>query len=203
MTSDSRASMVRSAASLIRSRGLSATSFSDVLADSGAPRGSIYHHFPKGKEQLAGDAIRWTSERVLAHQRACRATTGAGVLRCFIDMWRQVVVASNGTAGCVVAGTAVDTVAGERGLIDVVRATFGSWVDLLTEQLEAVGVPTRRASRIALATLAGMEGALILCRAEGSSGPLETVAAELLRLLPPEPAGAKERSSSGQWSRVR
>ena len=186
MTSDSRASMVRSAASLIRSRGLSATSFSDVLADSGAPRGSIYHHFPQGKEQLAGDAIRWTSERVIGHQRACRATTAAGVLRCFIDMWRQVVLASNGASGCVVAGTAIDTVAGERGLIDVVHATFGSWVALLTEQLEAVGVPTRRASRIAVATLAGMEGALILCRAEGNTGPLETVAAELMRLLPPE-----------------
>jgi AcrR family transcriptional regulator len=196
MTSDSRASMVRSAAALMRSRGLSATSFSDVLAASGAPRGSIYHHFPKGKEQLAGDAIRWTSERVVAHQRACRATTAAGVLRCFIDMWRQVVVASNGTEGCVVAGAAIDTVAGERGLIDVVHATFESWVDLLTEQLEAVGVPTRRASRIALATLAGMEGALILCRAEGSNGPLETVAAELMRLLPPEATDSREGSGA-------
>ena len=186
MTSDSRDSMVRSAASLIRSRGLNATSFSDVLADSGAPRGSIYHHFPKGKEQLAGDAIRWTSERVLAHQSNCRATTGAGVLRCFIDMWRQVVRTSSGADGCVVAGTAIDTVAGERGLIDVVRATFDSWIDLLTEQLVAVGVPAHRASRIALATLAGMEGALILCRAEGNSGPLEKVAAELMRLLPSE-----------------
>jgi len=47
----------------------------------------------------------------------------------------------------------------------------------------AVGVPTRRASSTALATVAGMEGALILCRAEGQIGPLETVAAELKRLL--------------------
>src|SRR5258707_3227511 len=86
---DSRSSMVRSAASLIRTRGVSATSFTDVLADSGAPRGSIYHHFPRGKEQLAGDAIRWTSDRVLAHQRACTATTAAGGLECFIGMWRQ------------------------------------------------------------------------------------------------------------------
>src|SRR5258707_3308668 len=121
---DSRASMVRSAASLIRTRGVSATSFSDVLADSGAPRGSIYHHFPSGKEELAGDAIRWTSERVLAHQRACRATTPVGVLDCFIDMWRQVVLASGGAAGCVVAGVAIDTVADDRPLIDLVRATF-------------------------------------------------------------------------------
>src|SRR5438093_13219352 len=99
MTSDSRARMVRSAASLIRTRGVNATSFSDVLSDSGAPRGSIYHHFPNGKEQLAADAIRWTSERVLAHQHMCRATTAAGVLDCFIDMWRQVVLASGGAAG--------------------------------------------------------------------------------------------------------
>jgi len=161
---DTRASMVRGAASLIRTRGVNATSFSDVLAESGAPRGSIYHHFPKGKDQLAGDAIRWTSERVLAHQRECRATTPGGVLDCFVDMWRQVVLTSDGAAGCVVAGVAIDTTADDRATI----------------------VPARRASRIAVATVAGMEGALILCRAEGSSASLETVAAELKRLLPPE-----------------
>ena len=94
MASDTRSSMVRSAAALIRTRGATATSFSEVLADSGAPRGSIYHHFPDGKQQLASDAIGWTSDRVLAHQRKCAATTASGVLECFIDMWRQVVLAS-------------------------------------------------------------------------------------------------------------
>ena len=183
---DTRASMVRGAASLIRTRGVNATSFSDVLAESGAPRGSIYHHFPKGKDQLAGDAIRWTSDRVLAHQRECRATTPGGVLDCFVDMWRQVVLTSDGAAGCVVAGVAIDTTADDRATIELVRATFRSWVDLLGKQLVSVGVPARRASRIAVATVAGMEGALILCRAEGSSASLETVAAELKRLLPPE-----------------
>src|SRR6266581_3662473 len=184
---DSRASMVRGAVSLIRTRGVNATSFSDVLAESGAPRGSIYHHFPDGKEQLAADAIRWTSECALAHQRTCPATTASGVIDCFMSMWRQVVLASGGAAGCVVAGVAIDTAAGEPGLIDVVRETFRTWVDLLSEQLVAVGVPGHRATPIALATVAGMEGALILCRAEGDIGPLETVAAELMRLLPPEP----------------
>lgn len=186
MTRDSRASMVRSAASLIRRRGVSATSFADVIAHSGAPRGSIYHHFPQGKEQLAEDAIHWTSERLLAHQRACPATTAVGVLECFVDMWRQTVLASGGAAGCVVAGVAIDTIAGEPGLIEVVRATFRTWADLIAEQLEARGVPSDRAAPIALTALAGMEGALILCRAEGDVRPLEVVAAELVRLLPSE-----------------
>jgi AcrR family transcriptional regulator len=173
---------------------VSGTSLSDVLADSGSPRGSIYHHFPEGKEQLAADAIRWTSDQVLAYQRACSPDAGAaGVLERFIGMWRRVVLASGGASGCVVAGVAIDTVAGaglsggarDGGLLAVARATFGSWVDLLTHQLEGSGVPAERARPIALATLAGMEGALILCRAEGNVEPLDTVAAELIRLLPP------------------
>ena len=184
MSKQSRAKMVRSAASLIRTRGASATSFSEVVADSGAPRGSIYHHFPQGKEQLEGDAIKWTSERVLAHQRACQATTASGVLECFIDMWRQVVIASGGAAGCVVAGVAVDTMPEAEALMAVVRSTFQSWVDLLADQFAATGIRADRARSIAVATLAAMEGALILCRAERSVRPLEIVAIELKRLLP-------------------
>lgn len=184
MESDSRAKMVRSAALLIASRGVNATSFSDVLADSGAPRGSIYHHFPEGKHQLAQDAVRLTGEWVLARQRAGAGATAADVLSCFIDLWRQVVLASAGASGCAVAGVAIDSGPGEGGLIEVVRSTFRSWVDLIREQLEAAGVPSARAASIAVATVAGMEGALILCRAEGSSAPLDTVAEELMRLLP-------------------
>jgi TetR/AcrR family transcriptional repressor of lmrAB and yxaGH operons len=186
VANDSRERMVASAAALIGSRGVSATSLSDVLTDSGAPRGSIYHHFPEGKKQLAEDAIRWTSARVLAYQAAYEGTTARGVLERFIAMWRGVVLTSAGSAGCVVAGVAVDTYAGEAGLIDVVRETFASWVALLTAQLEATGVGTAKARSVATATLAGMEGALILCRAEGGVEPLDIVAEGLYGLLAAE-----------------
>src|SRR5437764_14274797 len=182
MSTDSRASMVRSAASLIRSRGVSATSLSDVLADSGAPRGSIYHHFPDGKAQLAEDAIQWTSERLLTHLRAGAPTTPSAVLERFIAMWRQVVVASAGSAGCVVAGVAIDTVPGEKDLMEVVRVTFRLWVAVLAVQPEAAGVPSRPATPIALAALAAMEGALTICRPEGNVKPLNAVAEELIQL---------------------
>ena len=174
--------MVRSAASLIRRRGLSRASFADIVADSGAPRGSIYHHFPQGKDQLAKEAIRATSEWVLAKQGACAANTPVGVLECFIDLWRQVVVASNGAAGCVVAGVAVDIMPEATELMAAVRAAFNSWVDLLASQLRAAGFPAARSRTLAVAALAAMEGALILCRAEGSVEPLETVAGQLRRL---------------------
>ena len=65
-----------------------------------------------------------------------------------------------------------------------IRGAFGSWTARLAAKLTDAGVPGHRAGPIALAALAGMEGALILCRAEGSSQPLDTIAAELMRLLP-------------------
>jgi AcrR family transcriptional regulator len=189
MSTDSRMRMVQSAAVLISTRGVSATSFSEVLADSGAPRGSIYYHFPEGKKQLAEAAMTWTSDRILAHQRACPATTPAGILRHFIGLWRQGVLASGGRSGCAVAGVAIDTDAGDAAdLLGTARLAFGSWIALLAEQLAAAGVPPGRATPIAVATVAGLEGALMLCRAEGGSAPLEVVAGELLRLVPAEAA---------------
>jgi TetR/AcrR family transcriptional regulator, lmrAB and yxaGH operons repressor len=104
-----------------------------------------------------------------------------------------VVVTSGATAGCVVAGVAIDTGPDETGVMDVVRATFRSWAAALAEQLEAAGVASQRATPIAVATLAAMEGALILCRAEGNVKPLDAVAKELMRLLPSERRRRRKR----------
>jgi len=190
--------MIRSAASLIGSRGLSGTSFSDVLADSGAPRGSIYHHFPGGKKQLAEDAIGWTSDQVLGHLDRCPAGRPAEVLDCFIDLWRQSVLASGASSGCPVAGVAIGAGEAAGDLIEPVREAFRSWTARLASRLQEAGVPARRAGPIAVAALAGMEGALILCRAEGSSQPLETIAAELRRLLPPDAEPRATQPARGQ-----
>jgi len=183
MTSRARTSMVRSAAELIQRRGVNATSFSEIIAASGAPRGSIYHHFPNGKNQVASEAIRSIAEPMLRHQGECRAKRPAGVLDWFIDIWRQVVLASDGARGCVVAGVALDTPPTEQELMQLVRTTFRDFIDLLGRQLHAAGETKARSRAIATAAVAGMEGAMILCRAEGSVEPLDVVAAELHRLL--------------------
>lgn len=183
---DSRQRMIRAAASMIGARGLNATSFSDLLAESGAPRGSIYHHFPQGKTQLAADAIRWTSARVLAYQQSCAADTPAGILRHFAALWEQVAQTPGGRGGCVVAGVTLDTASDDvpPPLLTLARDTFQDWVTLLSTQFSTVGLPPRQAQALALTLVAGMEGALILCRAEGNAQPIATVTEQLLRLLP-------------------
>jgi AcrR family transcriptional regulator len=183
MTSQSRSSMVRSAASLIGSHGMNATSFSEVLADSGAPRGSIYHHFPRGKEELTEEAINWTTEQVLAHIASCPYESPSGVLDWFLELWRNLARTSDGAVGCPVAGTAVDT-AVDREILGCVRAAFRSWGAALAGRLESAGLAPAQSRRVALTALAAMEGALILCRAEGSAEPLIDVAHQLLQTMP-------------------
>jgi TetR/AcrR family transcriptional repressor of lmrAB and yxaGH operons len=174
--------MVESAASLIGSKGVAATSLSDVLEASGAPRGSIYHHFPDGKHELAGDAMRWTKDQVLTYQQSCSANTPEGVLDHFVDLFRQSMVASKCRAGCPVAGVLVDTYSEEDGLTTIGRDSFRAWISLMTEQLRAKGVSEKEAQSLATTTLASVEGALILCRAEGGVEPLDRVNAELRAL---------------------
>lgn len=182
MAKDSRRRMVVSAASLIGSRGAGATSLSVVLKASHAPRGSIYHHFPSGKRELVGEAMRWTSEQVMAHQRKCSSNTPAGVLEHFVSFFRQAVVSSHCQAGCPIAGVVMDTSSNEDRLIEIGRTSFRTWTRLLTSQLRAVGIPARSGRPLATTTLASVEGALVLCRAEKSVAPLDTVAAQLRQL---------------------
>jgi TetR/AcrR family transcriptional repressor of lmrAB and yxaGH operons len=57
LPSDSRRKMIESAVTLLALHGLAGTAFRGVVERSGAPRGSIYHHFPNGKDQLLEAAI--------------------------------------------------------------------------------------------------------------------------------------------------
>jgi TetR/AcrR family transcriptional repressor of lmrAB and yxaGH operons len=105
------------------------------------------------------------------------------VLRHFTSLFRQVVVASGGSAGCAVAGVTIDVADDEDDLLVVARDAFQSWVSLLAAQLEGTGVPTTRAYGVAVISIASVEGGLILCRAERSDEPLRVVEEELLALL--------------------
>jgi TetR/AcrR family transcriptional repressor of lmrAB and yxaGH operons len=182
-SSDMRTRMVQAAATLIGARGVRATSFTDVIEASGAPRGSIYHYFVEGKRQLVAEAIEWTSEQVQAHQRGCAATTPSGVIEHFVDLWRQIVTSSGAHAGCPLAALASDPYADEPQLAAAVERGFEAWTVLLADQLGSAGMSGSDALAIATTTVAAMEGALILCRARGNVAPLDAIATQLNQLV--------------------
>jgi len=172
--------MVRSAAVLFRERGYSGTAFSDVIAHSGAPRGSIYHHFPGGKAQLAEEAVAWASAAIAERldEALARERDAAGVLRAFLAPWREVLERSDFRSGCPLVAITVETDV-PPALATAVAQAFTDWQELLAARLRRGGIAAGRAPRLAVLTVAAIEGAVLLCRAQRDTAPLDAVAAEL------------------------
>src|SRR5580698_3478955 len=97
--------MVQAARQLIRERGYGATAFSDVLTRSGAPRGSVYFHFPGGKAQLGMEAAEsHAHEQVQIIDRAAgESSSAAELIERYIDLGRDAMAASDYGRGCGIA----------------------------------------------------------------------------------------------------
>lgn len=182
-SSGARERMVRSAVYLFREHGFSGTAFSDVIAHSGAPRGSIYHHFPGGKLQLAEEAVRYAGDYLGAGVRASTRDDDPGApVRAFLGWWRRVLVRSDFRAGCPIVAVTVESPLPDR-LAEAAAAAFRRWEGDLTAGLVSAGAPRPRAARLATLIVAAVEGATVLCRAERSLAPLDDVTAELEELI--------------------
>jgi AcrR family transcriptional regulator len=180
--SDARRKMIESAAILLATRGLEGTSFSDVLERSGAPRGSIYHHFPEGKDQLVDAAIELAGDRALRVLDAVGGSPPKEVTRFFLDLWRQVLARSDLRAGCAVLAVTVAT--DSPDLLEHAAAIFRAWRGRLTELYEAGGMDAEAAARLATTVVAATEGAVVVSRAERTIEPFELVAAQLIAATP-------------------
>jgi AcrR family transcriptional regulator len=175
ITSDSRDRMIQSAALLFREHGYSGTGFRDVIEHSGAPRGSIYHHFPGGKEELAADTVAWAAAVIERRiQRAAQHGNPLVALGLFVDAWREVLEDSNFRAGCPIVAVAAEADAGSTATA-AAAAAFARWQDLIAHALLDAGVSRTDARRLATLVVAAIEGAILLCRARRDIRPLRDV----------------------------
>jgi TetR/AcrR family transcriptional repressor of lmrAB and yxaGH operons len=177
MASETKDRMVAGAARLLAFRGLQETSFSEVLELTGAPRGSIYHHFPNGKDQLIASAIDLAGSNAIAAIDRSTGKTAEQVTTNFLGMWREVLVRSHYRAGCSVLAVTIAT--DSPDLLDHAATVFRSWRQRLAELLRDGGLEERDAARFAAILIAGAEGAVVLSRAEQSMEPFELVAEQL------------------------
>ncbi|HZF98118.1 MAG TPA: TetR/AcrR family transcriptional regulator [Pseudoxanthomonas sp.] len=58
--SSTRDRLIRAMCSGLSRRGLHGVGLTELLAEAGAPKGVLYHHFPGGKDELAVQAIEAT-----------------------------------------------------------------------------------------------------------------------------------------------
>lgn len=175
----SRDRMIRSAVELISRNGVDATSFSDVIKHSGAPRGSIYHHFPGGKTELMVEAVR-AAGAIITRRISSAAATGstADVIEAVGDIWRLNLTRSDFAIGCpVIAGGLAR--ASEPEVAEVAAEVLLGWQKLIESQLGTAGYPAAQAKSIANLTITSVEGAVAVCQTTRSIEPLEQVIASL------------------------
>jgi TetR/AcrR family transcriptional repressor of lmrAB and yxaGH operons len=177
MAKDVRKRMVEGAARLLASRGLDATSFPEVLALTGASRGSVYHHFPGGRQELVHAAVTAAGDYLLRALAPLDGASAETVTRRFLEVWRDVLARSNFDAGCAVVAVAVAAESPE--MLAETAAIFRAWRMTLAGLLERGGLTPAVAARFATTLIAATEGAVVLSRAEQSMESFELVAKQI------------------------
>ncbi|MCW2797611.1 MAG: TetR family transcriptional regulator [Nocardioides sp.] len=183
-------------AELLRVQGYGATGVKQVAAAAQAPIGSIYHHFPGGKREIAAAVLR---------------TTGAAYIQLvplLLDPYDDLVAGvgaffeaaaddmeNTGWANMCPVGTVTGEVAdSEPGIRAVAAEVIGSWVDDASAYLVGRGVADPDARAVVFAMLGSLEGAFILSRGLRSSEPLRAAGRAMAAYVATVPQGAPARS---------
>ncbi len=177
MAGDVRERMIDGAIRLLAKHGLHGTSFAEVLELTGAPRGSIYHYFPKGKDQLVSAAVDRAGARALHVLEGKPEASAEELTDVFLGLWREILVRSQFGAGCAVLAVTVATDSQE--LLQRAGAVFRSWRAELAKLFKQAGLAENDATQFATILVAASEGAVVLSRAEQSLEPFDLVAAQL------------------------
>ncbi len=173
--------MVVSASRLFRKQGYAATGLSQIVARSGAPKGSIYHYFPQGKLSIAAEAVAYSGEKVRStlYQLQQQAASPGDLIGRYAGLMADWMARSGFQDGCPITTVLLETVPQSETVRVAGAAAFDSWVAVLAESLSRAGLAPGRAQRLAAMSMAALEGALVQARVAVSGQPLLDAAAEL------------------------
>lgn len=182
-----RERIVYSAAQLIRRDGINATGMRDVVTHADAPRGSLQHYFPGGKDQLAAEAVQWggnyAAKQIDRFVASLPRPTPSALFEAMARQWRDEFHMSGYDAGCPVAASVVDCSASNATIRRAASNAFAVWQTAVASALRAMHVPYRRSESLAALMISALEGALLIARSERDLRALDVVVVELRPLL--------------------
>ena len=179
----SRARMIDATIALMRGSGLSGAGINDIVRESGAPKGSVYHYFPNGKIQIATEALAAYSQRVMVfidETLANKRLPDTKVIALF-DAFAKRVEEGDYRKSCAVGTVSLDLDADLESLRVALGATFADWVALIARHFDLGDA--KRTKSFAGLVLTTIEGAYVRCRAERSSRPFKEAGAWLAELV--------------------
>ncbi|MCU0492146.1 MAG: TetR/AcrR family transcriptional regulator [Chloroflexaceae bacterium] len=180
-----REAILETTARLLETQGYHATGLNQIVAESGAPKGSLYYYFPDGKEGLTEEVItrinQTISQRISDHLAAEGDPVAA--IYSFLLALARYVEASSCRGGGPIASVALETATSSPRLRAACESAYQNWQELFAAKLRSGAFSPARAQRLAVCIIAAIEGAIILCRTQGSATPVREVAEEMRLLL--------------------
>lgn len=177
--------MIAATAKLLELQGYHATGLNQVLKESSTPKGSLYFHFPEGKEELAAEAILVAGAEIT--QKIALTLSSAeqvgDAISAFALMLAQELQDSDFRKGCPVATVAMETSATNERLRQACEQVYFSWFTLIEQRLLTAEFNSAEAKTWTTFVWASVEGALLLSRTYRSTAPLKIVAEQLRDLL--------------------
>jgi AcrR family transcriptional regulator len=180
---DTKKKMLISAAEVMRERGAAGVTIDEVLARSGAPRGSVYYHFPDGRNQILAEALRYSGDSITAMIDDAAGWGAKALLREFIEFWERLLTDGDFTAGCPVVAAAIGSDDDEPKLSAEAGVILSRWCTALTQAFANDGFNDDDAASLAVTSIAALEGAIVLSRSTRCVRPLSQVGEQLEFLI--------------------
>jgi AcrR family transcriptional regulator len=180
-----RLTMIRAAADLMQRRGYVGTGVAEILAHAAAPRGSLYHHFPGGKREIAIEAVRYAGrifERDL-EKIATESTSLGEYLAALCTLSKRDLLATDFDASCPIAATALDVPHDEHDILQACAAAFETWSRAISIGLHNAGVDLAVSDRLGPFFVNTLLGAVMSARASRNVNVIDDTFGQLQVLL--------------------
>jgi TetR/AcrR family transcriptional regulator, lmrAB and yxaGH operons repressor len=169
---------------LLKVKGFAGVGLQEIIKESGAPKGSLYFHFPGGKNEIVEAALKQHLENMDALFRAVflegnDMATAMGVV---ITYMMGELESSSYAKGCPVATTTLDRASISDSIQESCAQCFSSMRAVIAEKLTRDGIAPAEAEKQALFILSSLEGAIVLSKAYRDTGPLKVVLERLAAL---------------------
>jgi len=183
--SNAREQILQTTCDLLEKQGYYGTGLNEIVKESGAPKGSLYHYFPEGKEQITAEAVQQSGEATAARIRAglAASTSAPKAIHDFILLIAENVERSGFAAGSPLTAVAMETATQSERINLACREAYGMLQHAFRDKLLESGFSTSRAEELATFITASIEGGIILSRTTHTSDPLRVVAKHLGTLL--------------------
>jgi TetR/AcrR family transcriptional repressor of lmrAB and yxaGH operons len=180
----SRAALIATAGILFRRQGYAATGLNQILEDAGVKAGSLYHHFPGGKQELAAAVVETAGADI---ERILRAALAQDLpVTAVIDRWVDILVAglaADWRDGCPVEPIATESVHASELVRQAAARAFDGWCAAISQRLRQDGWDNERAEETALAVVSIIEGALMLSRTSADAAALNAARTAVCAVL--------------------